>query len=315
MRGMLYALSMSLFGAPLRLPDFPTLKSIRGLGMSDDEQYAGQLASKFDYRNTYFDRAPFFDVAQTVEEQIGEYDFILCADVLEHVTPPMEAALGNILKLLKPHGFLLLTTPYSIEPDSLEHFPNLHEYSVITLGGRPVLVNRTPEGQLEAHDNLVFHGGPGSTLELRELNETTLLQRLSEAGFAHTRIVADRYEPFGIVHAESWSLPVIAARQEFVLPRQAVAELAAALQTCQTNLHNESAERQHLEQLITQLTTHTAQVEADFEERSAWALALQAEVQRLQAENTRLATKENPLWERLLRALPAKSKPAPRTSG
>jgi hypothetical protein len=71
MRGMLYALSMNLFGTPLSLPDFPALKSIRGLGMSDDEQYAAQLASKFDYRNTHFDRAPFFDVAQPSERRIG----------------------------------------------------------------------------------------------------------------------------------------------------------------------------------------------------------------------------------------------------
>lgn len=199
--------------------------------------------------------------------------------------------------MLKPHGFLLLTTPYSIEPNSLEHFPNLHEYSVVNLGGRPVLVNRTPEGRLEAHDNLVFHGGYGSTLELRELNESALLQRLSEAGFAHTRIVSDRYEPFGIVHAEAWSLPVTASRQEFRLPRQTVAELANAFQTCQTDRQHEEAERQRMEQLITQLTNHTAEVE------------------RLQAENAKLTAQGLPPWERLRRALAARAKPAARTSG
>ncbi|MBX7259445.1 MAG: hypothetical protein K1Y02_24005 [Candidatus Hydrogenedentes bacterium] len=88
MRGMLYALSMNLFGTPLSLPDFPALKSIRGLGMSDDEQYAAQLSSKFDNRNTNFERASFLDVVHPVEGQIGEYVFILCDDVVEHVAPP-----------------------------------------------------------------------------------------------------------------------------------------------------------------------------------------------------------------------------------
>jgi hypothetical protein len=235
--------------------------------------------------------------------------------VIEHVAPPVEAALGNILSMLKPHGFLLLTAPYSIEPNSLEHFPNLHEYSVVTLGGRPVLVNRTPNGRIEAHDNLVFHGGYGSTLELRELNESALLQHLSNAGYTHTRIVNDRYEPFGIVHAESWSLPVTASRQEFCLPRQTVAELAKEFHSRHTDWQQESRDRKRLEELVSQLKAQAAKSETEFDERTAWALSLRDEVDQLRAENARLAAKRQPAWMRLLRALLARAKPAPRTSG
>src|SRR5215472_10801552 len=47
-RGIVQALSMELFGINLALPDFPRVKSIRGVGTSDSSQYANRLAEKFD---------------------------------------------------------------------------------------------------------------------------------------------------------------------------------------------------------------------------------------------------------------------------
>src|SRR6516164_6413697 len=62
MRGLLRVLSTEIFGVGLTLPEFPRVKSLRGLGLSDSPQYADQLALKFDYHNTFHDREPVLDV-------------------------------------------------------------------------------------------------------------------------------------------------------------------------------------------------------------------------------------------------------------
>ena len=42
-------------------------------------------------------------------------DFVISSDVLEHVAPPYERALSNLLRLLKPGGLLVLTVPLKPE--------------------------------------------------------------------------------------------------------------------------------------------------------------------------------------------------------
>ena len=69
------------------------MKAIRGLGMSDKECYNGLLAEKFDYTNTFYDREPRLDFTESHPELAGQYDFILSADVLEHIAPPVQRAL------------------------------------------------------------------------------------------------------------------------------------------------------------------------------------------------------------------------------
>src|SRR6266487_4562923 len=49
-RGLLRALSLELFATSVVLPDFPSMKSLRGAGTSDTAQYAALLAEKFDYK-------------------------------------------------------------------------------------------------------------------------------------------------------------------------------------------------------------------------------------------------------------------------
>jgi hypothetical protein len=108
-RALIHLLSMELFGRGIPLPEFPKLKSIRGLGMSDKECYARTLAEKFDYTNTFYDREPRFDSSRPDESLWGKYDFILSADVLEHVAPPVEDTLEQLCRMLKPRGFLGVT--------------------------------------------------------------------------------------------------------------------------------------------------------------------------------------------------------------
>jgi SAM-dependent methyltransferase len=269
LRALLHALSVEIFGMPLALADFPTMKSIRGLGMADQMECASLLESRFDYRNTFYHEAPRFDVSQPPEE--GElFDFILAGDIFEHVAPPVEQSLANACALLKPHGFLAMTVPYSLDETTLEHFAELHESSVATVGGHQVLVNRTPAGVWQVFENLVFHGGHGSTLELRMFGEADLRRKLGDAGFGRVEFAATDYPPFGIAYSELWSLPLIAAKEPFRLSRDGVAELM----------------RQHF--LLREVKQQLKRLEGEYEDRTRWALELDAQVKRLEGELERL---------------------------
>jgi len=112
-RGLMAALSIELFGMAMTLPDFPRVKSLRGLGTTDAPQYAKRLAEVFDYRNTYFDREPRFDLS-AVPEESGKYDFLISSDVFEHVRHPVDQAFRNAYQMLKPNGVLVFTVPYEI---------------------------------------------------------------------------------------------------------------------------------------------------------------------------------------------------------
>ena len=210
-RALIGALSQELFGLQLALPDFPHVKTLRGIGTSDSNQYAQRLAEVFEYRNTFYDREPRFDFSAPTEAP-EQYDFIISSDVLEHVVPPVEEAFRNAWKLLKPSGVLIFTVPYDLE-QSLEHYPELHEYGLAEVGGTTVLVNRTKAGQLQVMDELVFHMSPtGRSLEMRMFSEQSLKETLRAAGFEDVRIYSDKYAPFGIVPAQMWSLPVAARK-------------------------------------------------------------------------------------------------------
>jgi hypothetical protein len=226
MRGLLRALSMELFGMPLTVPDFPRVKSLRGIGMSDSAQYADLLAARFDYRNTFYDREPRFDIANVDERELGLHDFVLSSEVLEHVAPPVGRSLANAFGLLKTAGVLLLTVPYSLEATTAEHFPELGEYGVARVGERLVLVNRTRSGETQVFDELVFHVSFGDpALEAREFSQRDLECLLRAAGFSEVRIYSEEYRPYGIVHAEQCSFPIAARKGAFALGRDATRDV------------------------------------------------------------------------------------------
>jgi SAM-dependent methyltransferase len=225
-RGLIHALSLELFGANLTLPDFPRVKSLRGIGTSDSRQYADRLAAKLDYRNTFHDREPRFDIANPGDEHSGKYDFLVSSEVFEHVLPPAGAAFQNAFRVLKPHGFLVFTVPYSLELSTAEHFPDLHEFGLATLGGRVHLINRTREGAVQVFDHLVFHrDGSGTALEMREFSESSLKQLLTAAGFETVRIYSEDYPPFGIAHSEDCSLPIAARKGPFAFGAEPAREV------------------------------------------------------------------------------------------
>jgi hypothetical protein len=223
----MHLLSLELFGRGIPLPEFPELKSIRGLGMSDKDCYARILAGKFDYTNTFYDREPRFDSSRPDESLWGQYDFILSADVLEHVGPPVEATLVQLCRMLKPHGFLGVTI-YCAPPDRMrEHYPELHDYRVLPLGASQVLINRRRDGTLEIRDDLIFHGGSGATLEMREFGATALREKLTTAGFREVEFLVDNLPEIGVFFDHDVSQPLIARKEPFVMDRRVASEFAA----------------------------------------------------------------------------------------
>ena len=225
-RALIHLLSTELFGRSLLLPDFPKLKSIRALGMSDKPCYASLLQEKFDYQNTFYDREPRLDFSKPPIHLYGTLDFVVSSDVLEHVAPPVEATLTEVFRLLKPRGFLVATVPCSSEGILVEHYPDLYEYRILPLGGAPVLVNRRRDGQLEVTGDLVFHGGEGATLEMRQLTVAALHQKLLATGFTHPSFFNANVSEYGILFDQDVSQPLIAAKDEsFALAGAARAEL------------------------------------------------------------------------------------------
>jgi len=281
----MYALSMELFGVPLRLQDFPVLKSVRGIGLSDAENYAAILADRFHYRNTFFDRPPRMDISAPAEGDAGSLDFLVAAEVFEHVRAPVEQSFRNALSLLREGGVMVMSVPYT--PDgggTEEHFPELADYGLVSLRGGAVLVNRTEMGEIQVFDGLIFHGGHGSTLEMRCFSEAGLRAVLAEAGFGYVRIYGEDCPQFGVVHEESWSLPIGARRVVPSGDRERFGELAMR--------HRESVElgrelERTIESLQSGLSEHrewVSRLQEELARAQAATRVEQAEIQRLQQE-------------------------------
>jgi SAM-dependent methyltransferase len=211
-RWLMHQLSVTLFGKSIPLPDFPIDRSIRGLGTSDWEGFAGTLAAKVDYVNRFYDAEPLIDLTDTPAELAGTHDFVICTEVLEHIQAPVQRAFDGIRSLLRTGGVALITVPYQITRRTIEHFENLHEWTFCRLHNDVVLVNRRIDGTYEVFDKLLFHGGRGSTLEMRVFGKQDLEEHLGRAGFEFT-FVKDPYPEFGIFWPDPWSLPIIAVKR------------------------------------------------------------------------------------------------------
>jgi hypothetical protein len=228
-RSIVLVLSRTLFGMDLQLTDFPTLKSLRGLGISDSDTYSGRLEERFSYTNTFYHREPALDLSSPDQTEFGKYDFVICSEVLEHVPAPVDGAFNTLARLLKPAGVLILTAPYSLASETVEHFSNLRETGLVEIDGRMVLVNRSQDGKYEVFDQLTFHGGQGSTLEMRVFSEGDLRARLKSAGLSDVRFDGVGNQEFGVLYAGGCSLPMVAAREPFSLSGSGIRELTEQL--------------------------------------------------------------------------------------
>ena len=311
LRALIALLSREIFGVLLTLPEFPTLKGIRGIGMSDTPQAAELLARKFDYTNTFYHQSPRFDVTRPDPHDLGRFDFILSSEVMEHVPPPVEKAFANLYSLLKTDGLLLMTTPYNIGGQTEEHFPGLNQFTLATLGGKTVLVNRRGDGVIETHQDLVFHGGHGSTLEMRAFTESSLRDILRGAGFDEIHFAAENHPDYGIDHAENWSLPIAARKGKFQPPAAELAlEYREACRLAARKIRDLEAITAEYERHIAhhklahqQWVSETAQrvawirkVEADWEERTKWALEVEQARKEAVENFERVEASEKEAW-------------------
>lgn len=192
------------------LERIPSRKQIKGIGMTDAHIYATALRRKFDYTNTYFHTQPLLDIRSPAEKYLGKHDFVVSSDVLEHVDGPCERALGNLRALLKPGGLLVLTVPYGFHDVTIEHFPELNDYRIEGEGADRVLVNVTTDGREQRFSNLSFHGGDGSTLELRIYSYPHLVRLLGDAGFVDIKLHDVQHPRWGIIYKDRLGLPITA---------------------------------------------------------------------------------------------------------
>lgn len=212
LRAVVHALLEGLFGQPLCLADIPPHPEIIGIGLSDFSGYAQLLAQKFRYVNTFFHQHPKLDIVAPPPSLWGTHHFLISSDVFEHVEPPVERAFLGASRLLKPGGLLVLTVPFTENEETLEHFPELFSWQLVEEGGRRVLLNRTRDGRLQRFENLVFHGGDGTTLEFRLFCLKHILKCLQDAGFSEIDVRREDYPPFGILRQTRFSVPIVARK-------------------------------------------------------------------------------------------------------
>jgi SAM-dependent methyltransferase len=209
-RAVINVLSVVLFGKSVALPDFPIRRDISGIGMTDWQGYAHALSQKLNYRNTFYHKEPRLDIQHLPQELEGKQDFVLSSDVFEHIVPPVGVAFENLRRLLKPGGIVVFTAPYGKADATVEHFSELYDYTIVEQNGEYTLQNWTHEGTFQVFNKLVFHGGPGATLEMRQFGEAPLIEEFRKAGFQNIRIHKDPYPEFGILWKVDWSLPIVA---------------------------------------------------------------------------------------------------------
>ena len=209
-RAVINGLSIGLFGRQIALPDFPIRRDLKGIGLSDSDVYAKGLEQKFTYTNTFLHTSPRLDITDIDAAPFKEADFVIASDVFEHVQPPVDIAFKNVRRLLKTGGVFVFSVPY-VPGTTAEHFPDLHDYKIDSRDGRFVLTNTTIDGRTQEFQDLVFHGGPGSTLEMRLFGFTDLVRHFRAAGFGDPTVLSFNAAQFGIdFTGEACSIPMIA---------------------------------------------------------------------------------------------------------
>ncbi len=206
MRSLMYGLSLHLYQKPRILADFLENNEISGVGMSDWQTYAKVLSEKVNYRNTFYDEAPQLDILNPKDQDYNKYDFVISSDVFEHVSPPVQRAFDNLRKIVKSNGAVIFSVPYVLSGPTREHFPDLFDWKIVKKGNDYLLENRSKEGKLTFYSDLVFHGGPGQTIELRVFSKDALKGNFEKAGFTKIVILEEDVPEFGIYHPEKWSL-------------------------------------------------------------------------------------------------------------
>ncbi len=187
-------------GEVIPLNNHPVNRSIRIIGLSDSPVYAKPLKKTYDYINTFFHEEPFLDICSPSPKYRNSADLLISSDVFEHVNPPSLNAFVGAAQVLKPGGALILTVPYMFRDESFEHYPEdvigYRSYQVDS-GDWEVELEHA-DGRKTIADSPKFHGGPGSTLEMRVFNQTRLERELTAAGFSNIVFHTENTPEYGV---------------------------------------------------------------------------------------------------------------------
>jgi 2-polyprenyl-3-methyl-5-hydroxy-6-metoxy-1,4-benzoquinol methylase len=166
--------------------------------MSDWAGYANRLEAKLNYVNTYYHKEPLLDITSADPSASHRYDFVIATEVFEHISQPISRAFENVYRLLKPGGVFIFSVPY-IEGETDEHFPDLWKFSIHQEDGSWILLNETADGRSQRYDKLTFHGGPGTTVEMRLFGKASLIRNFTDAQFTAIHINKEEIPHWGIV--------------------------------------------------------------------------------------------------------------------
>jgi len=212
MRSMVHWLLVGLDGASRGLAGMPRRRQIKGAGLSDWPGYAAPLAQVFDYANTYYHQPPRLDICAPDPAYRESLDFLMSSDVFEHVPPPAARAFEGAFAVLKPGGLLVLTVPFADNSETVEHYPNLVSYGVAKVDDDHVVVARNTDGGLTLITDPVFHGGPGSTLEMRLFSRAGVIAELAAAGFTDIAVHEGAAPEWGVFPPHGHGLPITACK-------------------------------------------------------------------------------------------------------
>lgn len=217
-RCLIYCLIKKLNLKPNIFSKIQENKNIKGIGISDNNNLAQILYNKFNYTNTFFHKKPYLDIYNT--KDILHYtnlDFIICSEIFEHISPypGLFVAFNNLNKMLCKNGVLIFSCPYNLN-EHKEHFPTLYKYTLSNSDNQIVLNNTRIDGTEEKFTNLIFHGGDGSTLEMRQFSKQSIYNYLIDSGFYNITFhpVDEDMNKHGIFWESSCSLIVTANKHE-----------------------------------------------------------------------------------------------------
>jgi hypothetical protein len=154
------------------------------IGMSDWDTLANSLSARDDveYTNTFYHCAPYIDICEVPPYLREVAHIVICSDVIEHVPYPVENAIVGLSNVIKTGGYLVLSVPYDFRDFTTEHYSDLTNLTVVDVGSEFVVVGRNATNEVQTRANPVFHGGPGTTLEMRFMAWNHVLGATASAG-------------------------------------------------------------------------------------------------------------------------------------
>ena len=164
------------------------------IGMSDPSPLCDflQKVPGINYLNTYLTAEPKLDILNLLNSQKNTADILISSDILEHVPFPPKSATDGMYELLKNNGLLILTVPWFGDIAYQEHYPWMVRHDVIrnSDSSHTVYGFDVNNKKIEVL-NPIFHGGPGSTLEMRLFTLSKVLDLLQQSGFQEIAVHLD----------------------------------------------------------------------------------------------------------------------------